>query len=180
MTDGMIDTRVNVIETKKIYSGNLSLRLDKFRLNGKLISKEVVEHKPSVGIIPVTQDGDILLVLQYRHAAGKTILEIPAGKIEEGENPEQAALREMSEEIGRTGRLQKISQWYLAPGYDTELMHVFVATDLRKVEHGVLDDDENIIVEQISLEMAIKKCMNFEIQDCKSIAALLAYNVFAS
>src|SRR5919109_1499155 len=126
--------KVTLINSQKIYSGNISLRLDKFKLNSKIIEKEIVEHLPSIGLIPIVNNTDILLVTQYRHAVGKNILEIPAGKIEKDETPEEAALREMGEEIGYTGKISPVMQWYLAPGYDTELMHLFVATNLKKVK----------------------------------------------
>jgi len=168
--------RPNILSTKKIYSGEISVRVDTFKLNNKKIEKEIVEHSPSVGLIPVVDGASILFVTQYRHAAGRTLLEIPAGKIEKGESPKQAALREMREEIGYTGRLSPLMQWYLAPGYDTELMYVFVATDLRKIDKKEnLDDDENIKVKRMNLTTAIEKCVNGEIEDCKTIAALLAY-----
>lgn len=168
--------RLNILSTKNIYSGEISIRVDKFKLNNKIIEKEIVEHLPSIGLIPIIGGNSILLVTQYRHAAGRTLLEIPAGKIERGERPKQAALREMREEIGYTGKLFPLLQWYLAPGYDTELMYVFVATGLRKINKKEnLDVDENIKVKRTNLTAAIEKCVNGEIEDCKTIAALLAY-----
>ncbi|MFL6345981.1 MAG: NUDIX hydrolase [Nitrososphaeraceae archaeon] len=121
------------MSTNKVYEGNISIRIDKFKLNNKVIEKEILEHSPSIGLIPIIRQTHVLFVTQYRHAAEKFMLEIPAGKIEKGETPKQAALREMREEIGYVGKLSPILQWYLAPGYSTELMYVFVATDLRKV-----------------------------------------------
>jgi ADP-ribose pyrophosphatase len=168
---------VKIISSQRIYSGNISLRLDRFKLNNKIIEKEIVEHQPSIGLIPVLDGTDILFVTQYRHAAGKNILEIPAGKIEKDETPKQAAVREMREEIGYTGNLLRVMQWYLAPGYDTELMHVFIATNLKKIKKtkADLDDDENIVVRRMKFTSAIKKCINGEIQDAKTVAALLIY-----
>ena len=84
--------------------------------------------------------------------------------------------REMAEEIGYSGKLEPLLKWYLAPGYSTELMHVFVATSLRKIERGTLDDDENIRIRKVKLGSAIKKCLSGEIQDSKTVAALLAYS----
>src|SRR3712207_9204445 len=89
---------IKVIESSKIYSGGIILRKDKFALNGKIIDKEIVGHQDSVGIVAV-RGSSIILVSQYRHAANKVLLEIPAGKIEKDETPMQAAVREMAEEI---------------------------------------------------------------------------------
>ena len=172
-------TKVKIFGSQKIYSGNVSLRVDTFKLNENMIKKEVVEHPPSVGVIPLMDEDfapKILLVNQYRHAVRKTTLEIPAGKIERGESPKKAALREMAEEIGYTGKLSKILKWTLAPGYSTELMHIFVATNLKKIKRQKLDDDENIIVKHMKLTAAIQKCFSGEISDCKTIAAILAYS----
>ena len=166
---------VRVIESRRIYSGGVTLRRDRFSVGGRVIEKEIVEHRDSVGIV-VVSSGDVILVTQYRRAAGKTLLEIPAGKIEEGETPRQAAGREMAEEIGYSGKLAPILKWYLAPGYSTELMHVFVATNLRKIKRGSLDDDENIKIRKMKLSLAVKKCLSGEIRDSKTVAALLAYS----
>jgi ADP-ribose pyrophosphatase len=163
------------IASSRIYSGGITLRRDRFALGGKVIDKEIVEHQDSVGIVAVS-GSDVVLVTQYRRAAGKVLLEIPAGKIEKGETPRQAAIREMAEEIGRSGKLEPLLKWYLAPGYSTELMHVFVATNLRKIARGPLDDDENIKIKKIKLSVAVKKCLRGEIQDSKTVAALLAYS----
>src|ERR687894_65695 len=165
---------IKVIESTKIYSGSINVRKDKFSLNGKIIDKEIVGHQDSVGIVAV-RDSSVILVSQYRHAANKMLLEIPAGKIEKNETPMQAAVREMTEEIGCSGTLKPLLKWYLAPGYSTELMHVFVATNLREITRGLLDNDENIEIKKMRLSAAIKKCLNGNIEDAKTIAALLAY-----
>ena len=166
---------VRVIESRRIYSGGINLRKDKFSLNGKIVDKEIVVHQNSVGIVAI-RDSSVILVTQYRRAANKVLLEIPAGKIERNETPKEAAVREMAEEIGYAGTLRPLLKWYLAPGYSTELMHVFVATNLREIARGLLDDDENIGIRKIGLGAAIKKCLNGKITDAKTIAALLAYH----
>jgi ADP-ribose diphosphatase len=166
--------------TKQIYSGNVSLRIDKFLLGGKVIKQEIVEHSPSVGIIPLIGDSEILFVSQYRNAAGKRLLEIPAGSIEEGETPRRAALREMSEEIGYVGKLTLILRMYLAPGYSTEYIHIYIAKDLKRTDQIRRDDDENIRIRRISLDSAIEKCINGEIKDSKTIAAILTFDRFIS
>jgi ADP-ribose pyrophosphatase len=168
--------KVKLLSTKKLYAGDISIRLDRFELNKRIVEKEIVEHSPSVGIIPVFDDHNIILVTQYRPATKKTILEIPAGKIEKGETPKQAALREMTEEISYTGKLAPLLQWYLAPGYCTEVMQIFIATRLKKLKaRGKLDEDENITIKRMKLITAIKKCISGEIVDCKTVAALLTY-----
>jgi ADP-ribose pyrophosphatase len=164
-----------VVGSGRIYSGGINLRRDRLLLGGKVIDREIVEHKDSVGIVAVI-GRDVILVTQYRHAAGKVLLEIPAGKMEKGETAREAAVREMAEEIGYSGKLMPLAKWYLAPGYSTELMYVFVATNLRKIERGPLDDDENIKIRKVKLSAAIKKCLSSEIQDSKTVAALLAYS----
>ena len=157
---------VRVIESRRIYSGGIKLRKDRFLLGDRVIDKEIVEHQDSVGIVAVN-GRDVILVAQYRRAAGK---------MEKGEKPRQAAIREMAEEIGYSGKLELLMKWYLAPGYSTELMHVFVATNLRKITRGPLDDDENIGIRKVKLSMALRKCLSGEIQDSKTVAALLGYS----
>jgi ADP-ribose pyrophosphatase len=173
---------VKILQSRKIYSGDISIRIDKFKLSPKTtIEKEIVEHPPSVGIIPITNHNrNILLVTQYRHAAGQTMLEIPAGTIKKDETPDKAALREMAEETGYTGKLSLILRLYLAPGYDTESMYIFMATNLRKLNKNLkmdLDDDEyNIKVKSVNLTDAVNKCVQGEIEDCKTVASILTYS----
>jgi ADP-ribose pyrophosphatase len=169
--------RVKLIGSNKVYDGEVSIRLERYSVNGKVVDKEIVEHRPSVGIVAVQGDS-IFLVSQYRRAANRTLLEIPAGKIEDGETPAQAARREMDEEIGYSGTLRPFLKWYLAPGYDTELMQLFVAKDLRKiVKRRTMDDDEDIVVKKVKIKSAVKKCFSGEIVDSKTIAAILAYEL---
>lgn len=167
--------RVRLIESEKIYDGEVSMRLERFSINGRMVDKEIVEHRPSVGIVAVQGDC-IFLVSQYRRAADKMLLEIPAGKIEDGETPAQAAKREMDEEIGYIGTLKPFLKWYLAPGYDTELMHLFVAKNLHRISsRRAMDDDEDIVVKKVRLSAAVKMCLSGKITDSKTIAAILAY-----
>ncbi|MFL6371684.1 MAG: NUDIX hydrolase [Nitrososphaera sp.] len=163
-----------VIKSINIYSGEIELRKDKFSLNGKIIHKDIVGHQDSVGIVAI-KDDSVILITQYRRATDKVLLEIPAGKIEKGETLREAAVREMAEEIGYAGNLKPMLKWYLAPGYSTELMHIFIATSLREIARGPLDEDENIKIRKIRLSEAIKKCLDGKINDAKTIAALLAY-----
>lgn len=162
------------ISSSKLYSGKISIRLDKYYLGNKIIEKEVVEHSDSVGIVALDNKENIILVEQLRVAAGNTLLEIPAGKIEKGETPKVAALREMNEEIGYTGNLTPLFQSYLAPGYDTEKMHFFLASELKiSKKRPPQDDDEEIKVKRMTLSSAFKKCISGKIIDCKTIAAVM-------
>ena len=134
---------------------------------------EIIEHGGSVIIIPVDPYGNILFVRQYRHAAGKDLLELPAGTRDGDEPYEECAAREIREETGmEAGKLQKVGEFYLAPGYSTEFMMVYLATNLS---HNPLeaDDDEFLEVEKIPVDEAIQRADRGEIPDAKSLAALL-------
>jgi ADP-ribose pyrophosphatase len=162
------------ISSSKLYSGIISIRLDKYHLGNKIIKKEIVEHSDSVGIVALDDKENIILVEQFRIAARNSLLEIPAGKIENGETPKVAALREMNEEIGYTGNLSPLFQSYLAPGYDTEKMHFFLATELKISKKRLpQDDDEEIRIRRMTLSSAFKKCISGKIIDCKTIAAVM-------
>ncbi len=140
---------------------------------------DIIEHIGSVVILPVDRDGNLLFVRQYRHAASVDLLELPAGTLDNAaEKPEQCAAREIREETGMAaGKLTKIGDFYLAPGYSTEFMHVFLATDLV---HDPLeaDDDEFLSLEPIPIAEAFRMAERSEIPDAKSLAALLLARSF--
>jgi ADP-ribose pyrophosphatase len=134
---------------------------------------DIIEHGRSVVIIPVDKDGNLLFVRQYRHAAGMDLLELPAGTLEKDEDPAVCAAREIREETGfAADKIEKIGDFYLAPGYSTEFMHVYLAQDLR---HDPLeaDADEFLSVESIPCTAAIQMAERGEIPDAKTLAALL-------
>jgi ADP-ribose diphosphatase len=141
--------------------------------NGDETKLEIIEHGGSVVLVPVDEDGNLLLVRQYRHAAKQDLLELPAGT-RNGEEPfEECAAREIREETGmEAGKLQKVGDFYLAPGYSTEFMAVFLATELR---HNPLetDFDEFLQVEKIPVQKAIELFQSGKILDAKSLAAWL-------
>ncbi|HEY7570769.1 MAG TPA: NUDIX hydrolase [Nitrososphaeraceae archaeon] len=169
-----LSENISIVESKPVYRGDICVRVDKILFDQNLVTKEIVEHSESVGIIPVTNNDEVLMVLQYRHAVGRCLLEIPAGKIERGESPEKAAVREMAEEIGFSGNIFPFLQIYLAPGYDTELMHVFIARDLQH-RKAIADDDERIVIKRLKISDVYEKALNGEIVDSKTIASILAY-----
>jgi ADP-ribose pyrophosphatase len=163
-----------IISSNKLYSGKISLRLDKYHMGNKILEKEIVEHQDSVGIIALDKKDNIILVEQFRIATSDNLLEIPAGKIENGETPDTAALREMNEEIGFSGKLTPLFQCYLAPGYDTEKMYFFLASELKLLKKRLpQDEDEEIKIRRMKLSSALEKCLSGQIIDCKTIAAIM-------
>jgi ADP-ribose pyrophosphatase len=172
----MAEDGYNIIDKKIIHDGPVRLRIDSFTYRGKTFRKEVVEHNPSVGIIPKINENEILLIKQFRHAVNKYLVEIPAGKIENNELPYEAAKRELAEETGYSGILQPLTRCFLAPSYDTELMHFFVAHDLTKLDNPTnMDEDENITNMTVKLRDAINYCYDGTITDCKTVSAILLY-----
>jgi ADP-ribose pyrophosphatase len=134
---------------------------------------EIVEHGGSVVILPVDGEGNLLFVRQYRTAVGKELLELPAGTRDENEPFEECAAREIREETGmEAGKLQKLGEFYLVPGYSTELMAAFLATHLKENPLDA-DEDEFLDLEKIPIKQAIEMAERGEIQDAKSLAALL-------
>lgn len=141
--------------------------------DGRETKYDIIEHGGSVILVPLDADGNLLFVRQYRHAAGTDLLELPAGTLDEGEEPAVCAAREIREETGfAAGRLEKIGEFYLAPGYSTEFMVVFLATDLK---HDPLeaDADEFLTLEKIPVQQALEMAERGEMPDAKSLAALL-------
>jgi ADP-ribose pyrophosphatase len=141
--------------------------------NGRETKLEIIEHGGSVVLIPVDEQGNVLFVRQYRHATGGELLELPAGTRDEDEPFEECAAREIREETGmEAGRLEKVGAFYLAPGYSSEFMAVFLATGLK---HNPLDadDDEFLQVEKIPVEQVTAMFERGEIPDAKSLAAWL-------
>ena len=117
--------------------------------DGRSALREVVEHAEVVAIVPIDSDGNVLLVRQYRLPAAEALLEIPAGGVDDGESVEDAAQRELQEETGyRAERLDRIGGFFVSPGYCTEFIHVFLATDLSRGS-GRGDEDEDISLERM-------------------------------
>ena len=162
------------ISTKTIYKGKIfDVSLDRIREGEVEYEREIVLHGGSAVIVPVFADKTVALVKQYRHAAGKYLWEIPAGSLEKGENPELSARRELEEEIGVTaGKLELLSAFYVSPGFVSEKMFVFLATDLTETVQN-LEEDELIEIEKFTFERAFKMIRENEIEDAKTIVGLI-------
>lgn len=141
--------------------------------DGRETKLEIIEHGGSVVIVPIDDDGNVLFVRQYRHATGGDLLELPAGTREDDEPYEKCAAREIREETGmEAGQLRRVGDFYLAPGYSSEFMAVFLATGLK---HNPLkaDDDEFLQVEKFPIKDVTAMLERSEVPDAKSLAAWL-------
>jgi ADP-ribose pyrophosphatase len=165
--------KFETLHSQSMYRGRaFSVRKDQVRLpDGAETSLDIVEHSGAVTILPIDAQGKIWFVRQYRHAAGIELLELPAGTLEPGEDPEFCAQREIREEISMgAGKLQKIGTFYLAPGYSTEFMHIFLASELFPAALPG-DPDEFLRVEQIPRSQIPTLIQSGEIVDAKTLAA---------
>ena len=165
------------VDSRRIYSGRiLGLRVDSVRLSGESVfRREVVEHPGAVAMLPFLDDGRVLLIRQFRYAVGEFLLEIPAGTLEKGEDPLECARRELIEETGyEAGVLELLFSCFLAPGYSTERIHIFVASKLRKVGSRP-EIDEEIELEPADLQTAEVMISDGRIVDAKTISAISYY-----
>ncbi|MBT2626644.1 NUDIX hydrolase [Bacillus sp. HU-1818] len=164
------------IGKEKLFSGKvIDLYVEDVELpNGKTSKREIVKHPGAVAVLAVTDSNKIILVNQYRKPLERTIVEIPAGKLEKGEEPEYTALRELEEETGYTAKkLTKITAFYTSPGFADEIVHLFLAEDLSVLEEKrELDEDEFVEVMEVTLEDALKLVETREVYDAKTAYAI--------
>ena len=157
------------------YSGVIvNVTLDQAQLcDGRIVKREVVHHPGGVSVLPVDSDGTCYMVRQFRYPVGDTVLEIPAGKLEPGEEHLTCAVRELSEETGFTAdELVDLGCFYTSPGYSTELLHVYLALGLHAGESHP-DDGEFLNVEKLPLSTLVELAMSGEIVDAKTVIAIL-------
>jgi len=141
--------------------------------NGRRVDLDIVRHPGAAAVVPFASDDEVLLIQQYRHAAGGTILEVPAGKLDPGEAPERCAARELEEEAGhRAGRLEALASIFTTPGFTDEVIHLFAAHDLVPVDTRP-EDDEVIEVIRVPLAEALDLVWRGELRDAKSALALV-------
>lgn len=163
-----------VRRTTRIYDGRVvSLRVDEVVLpSGRSGLREIVEHRGAVAVVPLTDGGEVILVRQYRGATGGELLEIPAGTLEPGEEIDAALDRELAEEIGMRGRrYRRLLAFYPSPGFLTEVVHLFLATDLEPC--ALEAEEEDLTVVRLPLAEAVALVESGEIRDAKSIIGLL-------
>ena len=163
-----------IISTEEIYEGRIfTVSLDTIREENVTYRREIISHLGSAVIVPVFADQSVALVRQYRHAAGKYLLELCAGSLENSENPETGARRELEEEIGvRAAKMEKITEFYVSPGFLSEKMFVFLATDLTEAGQK-LEADELLTIEKLTFPQAFEMIRRGEFEDAKTIAGLI-------
>lgn len=167
--------RETVIKSERLYDGRIVVLdlLDVRLPNGEQSRREVVRHPGAVAVVPLDIDGTVILVSQYRIAADRIMLEIPAGTLDVGEPPELCAERELQEEAGlKPGELVSLGGIFAAPGYTTEYIHLFLATDLQPSSLE-MDDDEFIEVVRVPFDEALRMVDSGEIADSKTVVGLL-------
>lgn len=163
-----------ILGTRSIYKGKIFDVIEsEIRHDDVQYKREIVVHKGSAVIIPVFADGTVAMVRQYRYAAEKFLLEIPAGTLNAGEDPQLGAERELEEEIGvRAGKIEKLTEFYVSPGFLTEKMHLFLATDLTPTKQN-LEIDEILSVERYSFPDLLEMIRRGEIEDAKTIIGIM-------
>jgi ADP-ribose pyrophosphatase len=166
-----------LIGSRDIYEGRvISVRVDEIEVkDGLNVRREVVSHPGAVVMLPVDSEGRILWVRQHRWAAQRDLLELPAGTLEAGEAPEETARRELIEEVGYAASTwQRLGGFFTAPGFCTEYIHAFLATGLTE-EQADGDEDEDIEVVPLTLEESLARIDTGEVEDAKSLSAVLMY-----
>ena len=163
------------INSERKYTGNI-INVEYLTVelpNGKIATRDVVRHSGASVVIPVTDDGYIYLVEQFRAPCNESLLEFPAGKLDKGEAPENCAIRELKEETGLVAEnIRKLYSTYTTPGFSDEVLHIFLATGLKETE-ACPDEDEFLSVKKLSINDAIKMVFNGEITDSKTIIGVL-------
>lgn len=162
------------LDSKVVYDGNLlTVYCDKVELpNGKEAGREFIRHPGAVAVVPVTQEGNIVLVRQYRYPVGRTMLEVPAGKLDKGEHPDECARRELEEETGYVAHtIKRLSSIYTTPGFTDEVIHLYIAESLTLAKQRP-DEDEFLDVEVYTKEQIRIMINDGTINDAKSMLAL--------
>jgi len=163
-----------LLESIEIFRGRIfDVTVDTVREGDQTYTREVVHHSGSAVIVPVFEDGSVALVRQYRHPAVRYLLEVPAGTLNRGERPEDGAARELEEELGFVaGKLIKLSEFFVSPGFCEEKMWVYLATEMTETKQQ-LEDDEIMDVVRLPFAQALEMITAAEIEDAKTIIGLM-------
>ena len=163
-----------ILNSQKVFEGRVvNVTVDTVSEGELTYQREVVHHNGSAVIVPIFDDGTVALVRQYRHPAVRYLLEVPAGTLAKGERPEIGAARELKEELGLVAaRLDKLSEFFVSPGFCEEKMWVYLATELSEGEQA-LEDDEIIDVVRLPIADALEMITSGEIEDAKTIIGLM-------
>jgi ADP-ribose pyrophosphatase len=163
-----------ILNSQKVFDGRVfKVTVDTVSEGELTYQRDVVHHPGSAVIVPVHDDGTVVLVRQYRHPAVRYLLEVPAGTLADGERPEAGAARELQEELGLVAdRLEKLSEFFVSPGFLEEKMWVYLATELSEGKQK-LDDDELIDIVRLPIGDALEMITSGEIQDAKTIIGLI-------
>ncbi len=163
-----------ILSSQKVFDGRVfNVTVDTVSEGERTYQREVVHHNGSAVIVPVFDDGTVALVKQYRHPAVRYLLEVPAGTLAKGERPEIGAARELKEELGVVAAsLEKLSEFFVSPGFCEEKMWVYLATELSEGEQA-LEDDEILDVVRLPIADALEMITSGEIQDAKTIIGLM-------
>jgi len=163
-----------ILSSRKVFDGRVfNVTVDTVSEGELTYQREVVHHNGSAVIVPVFDDGTVALVKQYRHPAVRYLLEVPAGTLAKGERPDAGAARELKEELGLVAtRLEKLSEFFVSPGFCEEKMWVYLATELSEGEQA-LEDDEILEVVRLPIVDALEMITSGEIQDAKTIIGLM-------
>lgn len=170
------ELREELLASRAAFSGRfISVTVDDVELpDGRRAAREVVHHPGAVAIVPMLDEANVIMIQQYRHPAGRILWELPAGVLEPGEDPEACARRELAEEVGYTpGELLHLLSTFTSPGFSTELIHIFLARDLREVEASE-EEDELIRPVQVPLVTALEMVRRGEVQNAAAVCGLLA------
>jgi len=164
------------VSSQQLFKGRvISLQVDEVELpNGKRGKREIIKHPGAVAVIAITDEGKMIMVEQYRKAMERSLVEIPAGKLEPGEEPLRTAERELEEETGyESGEMKHLISFYTSPGFADELVHLFVANDLKKKDNPAdCDEDEFVEVLELTVEEAQRFIEEGKIADAKTAYAV--------
>ncbi len=170
-----------VIKSKVVFEGKVfNVRVDDIQYNGSgnLATRQVAVHPGGAVIIPVLSNGKIIFVKQYRYPQDEIIIELPAGKLDKGEDPLNCAIRELKEETGYTSnKIRKLGKIYTTPGFCNEVLHIYLAEDLKEGNHQREEGEEEMELIELTLDEAEEKIRKGEIVDAKTICGIAMYKL---